>query len=99
MGKFDFFPTKLISSSPYGQAMPSHTSRCDERGRILIPVAIREEFGDEFHIVRSTREIILIPVSEEPLKDLAQMGKKAGLARTPLAKIKEEIRKQAMREI
>lgn len=79
--------------------MTQQTAKCDERGRLLLPLSLRKDLGKEFHIVKATHEIILIPVSVDPIRELAQIGKIAGLSKIPISKIKEEIRKQAMSEL
>ena len=48
----------------------------DERGRVTLGHEVTERFGREFHVVVLPREVVLIPVPKEPLKDLREMGKK-----------------------
>ncbi len=50
--------------------------KLDERGRLLLAKEIREEYGDEFVVVRSIGELVLIPVPKDPLKALRMEGKK-----------------------
>ncbi len=68
---------------------------CDDRGRIVLPAEYREQLGDHYYISKSLGAILLVPKPLDPIKDMAVMGKKAGLDKMPLHKIKEEIRKAA----
>ncbi|MBI1971673.1 MAG: AbrB/MazE/SpoVT family DNA-binding domain-containing protein [Candidatus Aenigmarchaeota archaeon] len=65
---------------------------CDERGRITIGKEATDKLGRKFHVVVMPREIVLIPVSKDPLKELAAMGKKIPnhLKLEDLKKIAEE---------
>ena len=77
----------------------STITTCDERGRIVLPQPIRERYGTMFHIVGVKGEIILLPATKDPLKSLAELGRKAGFHKLSIAKIKEESRKQAQKEL
>ncbi|MBI4016391.1 MAG: AbrB family transcriptional regulator [Candidatus Aenigmarchaeota archaeon] len=72
---------------------------CDDRGRVLLPQEVRKQYGNEFHLVRTRDELLLIPVSKNPIRELAELGRKAGIARLSLSRLKEEIRKQAEKEL
>lgn len=72
---------------------------CDERGRLLLPRGVREEYGKAFHLIRARDELVLIPISKDPLRELADLGKSAGIAHWPLSKLKRELRKQAEKEL
>jgi len=39
----------------------------DDSGRLSIPVEIREQHGDRFHIVEYADRIVLIPIDDDPL--------------------------------
>jgi bifunctional DNA-binding transcriptional regulator/antitoxin component of YhaV-PrlF toxin-antitoxin module len=43
------------------------TTKSDDRGRIYLPAEIRDEYGDEFRIVRLPSRVALVPVDEDPL--------------------------------
>jgi len=43
-----------------------------DNGRVYIPKKLREKFGERFHIVDRDDRIILVPVSENPLKELRE---------------------------
>lgn len=42
----------------------------DERGRIYLPKAVRQRFGDRFRIVELPSHVALFPVDDEPLAGL-----------------------------
>lgn len=42
----------------------------DDRGRLTLPKAVRERYGERYHIVALPDGIKLIPVAEEPLEAL-----------------------------
>lgn len=42
----------------------------DERGRLTLPKAVREEFGDRYHVVELHDGVKLIPIEEDPLAAL-----------------------------
>ena len=79
--------------------MASTISTCDERGRIVLPQSIRERYGTMYHILSVKGEVIFVPASKDPLKSLAELGRKAGFHKMSIAKIKEEGRKQAKKEL
>lgn len=42
----------------------------DEHGRISLPMEIREEFGDEYRVVKLPNRVTLLPVDENSLEGL-----------------------------
>lgn len=50
----------------------SVSSKTDGRGRIYLPAEIREEFGDEYRIVKLPSRVALLPVDEDPLEGLRE---------------------------
>ncbi len=75
------------------------TILCDDRGRLFLPVKVREQYGQEFHVVMARDELILIPVSKSPLKELAVLGRKAGISKKPVRQLKKELQRQAEQEV
>ncbi len=73
--------------------------RCDQRGRVLLPKAVREEYGKEFVLVKAPKELVLLPAPRDALKDLARMGREAGLHHYSLKAIKKMIGEEAVREV
>jgi len=77
--------------------MPKQTVLCDEKGRLVLPKSVRERYGCEFHIVPAVGEVVLVPISKNPLAELARMGKT--LKKKPIPRLKNELRKQTMDEL
>ena len=50
--------------------------KCDERGRLVLPQAVRKSYGEAFYLARARGRLILIPVTKDPMKDLEEIGKK-----------------------
>jgi AbrB family looped-hinge helix DNA binding protein len=71
--------------------------KCDERGRIYLPKSVREKLGKGFYLVEMKSGIHLIPVPDDPVKTLEEIGKK--LPEKSLKELKKDIRKQAMEEL
>ena len=51
-------------------------SKADSKNRISLGKDLIEEYGERFVIVRLPNEILLKPVSKDPLKALQEEGKK-----------------------
>ena len=66
-----------------------------EDGRVYIPKDLREKFGEKFHLVDRGDKIVLIPVSDDPLKALRDEF--SGVERS-VKEIKEGALKKAMEE-
>lgn len=49
---------------------------CDDRGRLLLTKDVREEYGEKFILVRASGELVLIPIPDDPIKDLQELGQK-----------------------
>lgn len=72
---------------------------CDERGRVVLPREARARYGEEFYVVLTKSEVVLIPVSKRPVEELGELGKSAGIERYGLKRLKRELRKQALKEV
>ena len=70
--------------------------KCDDRGRLLLFKEIRDFYGDEFYVVKAPKEIVLIPVPENPLMALEEEGKKIPKKIT-IEQMKKEIDKSALK--
>lgn len=44
----------------------------DSRGRLTLPQELREQYGDQFHIVDVDDGVKLIPVADDPLAALRE---------------------------
>ena len=74
----------------------------DDKARICLTREIVDQYGQEFMIVPAKGEIILIPVSKDPLKALQEEGKKIpkNLTASDLKKIAlEEAERQALSKL
>ncbi|MFC6732194.1 MULTISPECIES: AbrB/MazE/SpoVT family DNA-binding domain-containing protein [unclassified Haladaptatus] len=70
----------------------------DERGRIYLPKAVRERFGDKYRIVELPSHVALFPVDDDPLQGIREAvgdafeGEDAGqLKKTARKCIDEEV--------
>ncbi len=70
----------------------------DERGRITLGKDVIDKYGKEFYVVRAPKEVVLIPVAKDPVKDLQELGKHAGIDRYTIRELKEIARKEAEKE-
>ncbi len=71
--------------------------KLDDRGRLLLSKETRRKYGNEFAVVQAPGEIVLIPVSKNPLKALRIEGKKLPKDMS-IAEIKKRAREHAMKE-
>lgn len=72
-------------------------AKCDSKGRVYLKEEIRAKYGREFLILQAPKEIILLPVPENPLKDLEALGKM--IPARSLHEIKKKIRSRAMQDV
>lgn len=70
----------------------------DERGRVTIGKELGEKFGGTFFVVATYKEIILMPRPKDPLKALAEWGRKSGIDKLSKKEIDQIIEKEATRE-
>lgn len=74
------------------------TVRCDERGRVVMPKAVRDEFGEEYVVVRLPGEVLFKPVPKgDPVKALHEEGKKLPKGMS-VAELKKQARELALGE-
>ena len=62
-----------------------------KNGRIYIPKEIREKYGNTFRMIECKDRIILLPVSEDPLKKLREEWK-------DVEDTTEELKEKALKE-
>ena len=62
-----------------------------KNGRIYIPKEIREKYGNTFRMIECKDHIILLPVSEDPLKKLREEWK-------DVEDTTEELKEKALKE-
>jgi bifunctional DNA-binding transcriptional regulator/antitoxin component of YhaV-PrlF toxin-antitoxin module len=72
---------------------------CDDRGRIVLPREMRKALGTKYIAVQAPGKILLYPVPKDPVKDLQEMGRAAGLHKFTLAQLKKGILEEAERSL
>lgn len=70
----------------------------DERGRIYLPKAVRERFGERYRIVELPSHVALFPVDEDPLEGLREAVGDAFEGRET-DELKREAREAISREV
>lgn len=71
----------------------------DSRGRITIGEKMAKKYGRKFLVVPMPKEILLVPRTKDPLKELQEWGRKAGVGKYSLKQIKKMAEEQAYEEI
>lgn len=66
----------------------------DKRGRITLGTKVVARYGKKFAVVETRRDILLVPISNDPLAELGRFGKEAGIDRYTV----KELRKMALEE-
>ena len=72
-------------------------TRCDKKGRVYLRQSIRSKYGERFIVVQGPDRMIFFPVPDDPIEDLAKLGKP--LRRLSLKSIKKRIRDRAVQEV
>ncbi len=70
----------------------------DQRGRVTIGKKLAHKHGGRFFVVGTKKEILLIPTPKDPIKELGELGKRAGINKLSKSQIKRAIGKEALRE-
>ena len=71
-------------------------SKCDSKGRIYLQQKLRAIYGDSFVVVERRDGIVLLPVPDDPAKDLASLGQ--SLKGESIQKIRKRARRRAKEE-
>lgn len=70
----------------------------DRERRIYLPKALGESIKNKrFFLVKMIDRIVLIPIPEDPIKDLEELGKK--LPKKSLKSFKKEIAEEAEKDV
>jgi hypothetical protein len=69
----------------------------DDRGRLYLEKALRERYGEQFHIVTYRDRIELVPVDEDPLEGLREAVGDAFEGKS-VSELKEEARAEALEQ-
>ena len=72
-------------------------AQCDAKGRIYLREKTRKKYGKKFVVVEAPGELILLPIPDDPVKDLEELGKP--LRGLSIKEIKRRIRERAMKEV
>ena|SRR3989344_6603916 len=88
--------THKLNILPTSETMK--TTYADTRGRITIGGSLIKRYGKKFAVVETPREIVLIPISEDPLSFLRKTGEKAGLDKYSIKELKRLVRIEAEKE-
>ena len=73
------------------------TIKSDQRGRICLGRKIVEKYGMEFIIIPALEQLILLPKTEDPIKELQKQGEK--LPALSCKKLRKEILKEAFESL
>ena len=74
------------------------TVLADTRGRIVLGTKILHKYGKKFAVVGTPKEIVLVPISKNPLEELKRLGKDAGIDNYTLKELKKMAREEAQKE-
>jgi len=69
----------------------------DDQGRLYLPKAVREEYGDEYRIIPFRGELRLIPVPDDPVQDLRERTSELRESDETVDELKQEARKHLER--
>ena len=79
------------------------TVLADTRGRIVLGTKLLHKYGKKFAVVGTPKEIVLVPIAKEPLKELARLGKASGIDNYTISELRrmagEEARKGAFHHV
>ncbi len=74
------------------------TVLADKRGRIVLGTKLLHRYGRKFAIVSTQKEIVLVPISKNPVDELTRLSKEAGIDKFTLAELKKMAREEAEKE-
>ena len=72
-------------------------TKCDKKGRIHLRESLRSRYGERFMVVEATDELVLLPVPDDPVEDLGELGGK--LPNISLQQLRAKILERARREV
>jgi hypothetical protein len=75
------------------------TVLADNRGRIVLGTKLLHKYGKKFAVVGTPKEIVLVPISKDPVAELARMGKEAGIDKYSLSELKKIAIEETEREV
>lgn len=69
----------------------------DKQGRIYLPKQLKKDLGRKFFVVKVNKDIMLVPVPSDPVKELERIGKK--LPKKSVKQFRKEIMEEASRVV
>lgn len=72
--------------------------RADHRGRVTLGKEVITKYGQRFDVVPSRDKVVLVPVPDDPVKDLRRIARQTGMSRLTPAAFKREALRLAERE-
>lgn len=72
-------------------------TKCDGKGRIYLKEALRSRYGDRFMIVEAPDELVLLPVPDDAVHDLAELGRR--LPKASMKQLRASILARAKKEV
>ena len=77
--------------------MEQTTVVMDKQGRIYLPKRLKKDLGRKFFAVKVNKDIMLVPVPSDPVKELARIGK--GLPKKSVKRLRKEILEEASKVV
>ncbi|HZX44249.1 MAG TPA: AbrB/MazE/SpoVT family DNA-binding domain-containing protein [Candidatus Nanoarchaeia archaeon] len=74
------------------------TVSADERGRITLGSDMLDRYGKKFIVIAAEKEIVLVPIAEDPLGELKKIGKSAGIDSFTFKELKRMAKEEASKE-
>jgi hypothetical protein len=72
-------------------------AKCDSKGRIYLKETYRARYGESFIILATPDELVLLPLSSDPLKELEDIGRDIPIR--SIRKLRDRIHARARREV
>lgn len=72
--------------------------RADHRGRVTLGKEVVSKYGQRFDIVPTGDKVVLVPVPDDPVKDLRRIARQTGMSRLTPAAFKREASRLAEQE-
>lgn len=72
-------------------------TKCDKKGRIYLRESLRSRYGERFMVVEAPDELVLLPLPDDPVADLGELGK--GLPTASLKQLRARILARANAEV
>ncbi len=64
--------------------------RADHRGRVTLGKEVVTKYGQRFDIVASGDKVVLVPIPDDPVKDLQRIARETGMNKLTPAAFKRE---------